>query len=94
MYFLGKINITFYGMLRKTIGEKNICIEASTVKDAINILISRYGDDFSNFLYDENGKIRRFLNIYVNGRDIRFLDNLNTKLNDDEISFIAAVGGG
>ncbi len=44
---------------------------------------------------DESGKIRRFVNIYVNGDDIRFLQNLETSLKEgDNISIIPAIAGG
>ncbi len=44
---------------------------------------------------DETGKPRRFLNLYVNSEDIRFLNNTNTTLNDgDEVSIVPAVAGG
>ena len=46
-------------------------------------------------LCDENGKIRRFINIYVNDEDIRFLKMDSTPLKDgDEISIIPAIAGG
>ncbi|MBI2351277.1 MAG: MoaD/ThiS family protein [Deltaproteobacteria bacterium] len=44
---------------------------------------------------DESGKIRRFVNIYVNGDDIRFLQNLETSLKEgDNISIVPAIAGG
>lgn len=44
---------------------------------------------------DETGKPRRFLNLYVNSEDIRFLDNTDTTLADgDEVSIVPAVAGG
>ena len=44
---------------------------------------------------DETGKIRRFVNIYVNGDDIRFLQNLETSLKEgDNISIVPAIAGG
>jgi sulfur-carrier protein len=44
---------------------------------------------------DETGKIRRFVNVYVNGDDIRFLQNLDTALNEgDNISIVPAIAGG
>jgi molybdopterin synthase sulfur carrier subunit len=44
---------------------------------------------------DENGKIRRFVNVYVNGDDIRFLQNLETSVKDgDSISIVPAIAGG
>jgi sulfur-carrier protein len=46
-------------------------------------------------LCDEQGKLRRFVNFYVNSEDIRFLENENTALNDgDEVSIIPAIAGG
>ncbi|NJL90242.1 MAG: MoaD/ThiS family protein [Coleofasciculaceae cyanobacterium SM2_1_6] len=46
-------------------------------------------------LCDEEGKPRRFLNLYVNSEDIRFLDGTKTPLQDgDEVSIVPAVAGG
>jgi molybdopterin synthase sulfur carrier subunit len=43
----------------------------------------------------DNGQVRRFVNIYLNDEDIRYLDNLNTAVKDgDELSIIPAVAGG
>ena len=46
-------------------------------------------------LCDEKGQPRRFLNLYVNSEDIRFLDGVSTALKDgDEVSIVPAVAGG
>jgi len=46
-------------------------------------------------LCDEAGKVRRFVNIFVNGDDIRFLNNLETTVKDgDEVSIVPAIAGG
>ncbi len=46
-------------------------------------------------LYDEEGARRRFINVYVNEEDIRFLDGVNTAIKDgDDISIIPAIAGG
>ena len=43
----------------------------------------------------ENGQVRRFINVYLNDEDIRYLDNLGTAVKDgDEVSIIPAVAGG
>jgi len=92
---MGRIKITLSGALAKIAGEKTVDVEASTLKEAISALTARYGEQFKNRIYDEKDKLRRFVNIYVNGKDIRFLDQLDTQLNDeDKVSIIPAVGGG
>ena len=46
-------------------------------------------------LRDETGQVRRFVNLYLNGDDIRFLQQLETKVKDgDEISIVPAIAGG
>ena len=46
-------------------------------------------------LLDDSGELRRFVNIYINGEDVRFLDGLTTTLKDgDEVSIVPAVAGG
>ena len=55
----------------------------------------KYGDAFQKRLYDESGKPRKFINIYVNGRDVRFLSGLETELREgDEVQILPAVSGG
>ena len=46
-------------------------------------------------IMDDTGKVRRFVNVYVNGDDIRFLNNVDTALKDgDNISIVPAIAGG
>lgn len=46
-------------------------------------------------LCDENGALRHFVNIYVNGEDVRYMDGIDTAVNDgDELSIVPAVAGG
>ncbi|MEM1574498.1 MAG: MoaD family protein [Nitrososphaerota archaeon] len=92
---MSNVKVSFFGILVKITGEKNIDIEALTIRDVINLLIARYGKEFEKAIYNENGELKRFINIYVNGRDIRFLNYFDTKLNNgDEVSIIPAIGGG
>ena len=67
---------------------------AKTVGNAIAELQSRY-PGIKERLVDENGAVRRFVNVYVNEEDIRFLENQQTPLKDgDEVSIIPAIAGG
>ncbi|MFB0503309.1 MAG: ubiquitin-like small modifier protein 1 [Candidatus Bathyarchaeia archaeon] len=92
---MGRVGVTFYGALAKVTGEKNVEISGSVLREVMNTLSAKYGEQFQDKIHDQKGKLRRFINIYVNGRDIRFLDHLNTQLNEgDKVSIVPAVGGG
>ena len=74
--------------------EANASVDASSVDALIDALDGRY-PGLKARLCDESGKLRRFLNVYVNSEDIRFLDNQATALKDgDEVSIVPAVAGG
>jgi len=81
--------------LRKlTQNEEIVEIQAATVGGAIEELQARY-PGIGERLIDEKGEVRRFVNVYVNEEDIRFLKNRETPLKDgDEISIIPAIAGG
>ena len=81
--------------LRKlTNNEEVVEIDASTIGAAITELQTRY-PGIKERLMDESGQVRRFVNVYVNEEDIRFLKNQDTPLKDgDEISIIPAIAGG
>ncbi|MDB6122501.1 MAG: MoaD family protein [Pedosphaera sp.] len=81
--------------LRKlTNNEEIVEVEAITIGAAIVELQSRY-PGIKERLIDESGEVRRFVNVYVNEEDIRFLQNQQTPLKDgDEVSIIPAIAGG
>jgi molybdopterin synthase sulfur carrier subunit len=81
--------------LRKlTNNEEVVEVSAATIGDAISELQTRY-PGIKERLVDESGAVRRFVNVYVNEEDIRFLQNQQTSLKDgDEISIIPAIAGG
>lgn len=81
--------------LRKlTNNEELIEVNGSTVGEIITELQTRY-PGFKERLLDDNGQIRRFVNIYVNEEDVRFLENQDTVLKEgDEVSIIPAIAGG
>ena len=50
---------------------------------------------FESRIYDEEGKLRRFVNVYINDEDIRFLQGEDTPVNEgDEVSIVPAIAGG
>jgi molybdopterin synthase sulfur carrier subunit len=81
--------------LRKlTNNEELVYINALTVGSAITALQTRF-PGIQERLVDDKGEVRRFVNVYVNEEDIRFLKNRETPLKDgDEISIIPAIAGG
>jgi sulfur-carrier protein len=81
--------------LRKlTNNEELVEVNGDTIADAIAELQTRY-PGIGERLLDEKGEVRRFVNVYVNEEDIRFLKNQQTPLKDgDEISIIPAIAGG
>ena len=81
--------------LRKlTHDEEVVETSAETIGDAITDLESRY-PGLQERLLDDGGQVRRFVNVYVNEEDIRFLQEKETPLKDgDEVSIIPAIAGG
>jgi sulfur-carrier protein len=68
--------------------------EGATVSDILNNLESQFAG-IKDRICDESGAPRRFINIYLNEEDIRFLDGEGTAVKDgDEISIIPAIAGG
>ena len=79
---------------RMTNGESKVELESSNVAELVEKLDSTY-PGFKDRLVDENGDLRYFVNIYLNGEDVRFLQGLDTSTNSgDEVSIVPAVAGG
>jgi molybdopterin synthase sulfur carrier subunit len=89
------VNVRIPTPLRKlTGGADEVAIEASNIGELIDNLEAAHAG-LKERLCDENGEIRRFVNIYVNDEDVRFLDGRNTALKDgDEVSIVPAIAGG
>ena len=79
---------------RLTNGQDKLDIAASSISG----LIEQLDSDFPGFkerLVDEAGQLRYFVNIYLNGEDVRFLEGMETPTKSgDEISIVPAVAGG
>ena len=68
--------------------------DAPTLAEAVDRLEAEY-PGIKERIVGDDGEIRRFVNIYVNGEDVRFLSNLSTALKaSDEVSIVPAVAGG
>jgi MoaD family protein len=88
------VNVRIPTQLRAaTDGESVASVDGATVGDVLEALFVRYEDLRGRI--SEDGGLRRFVNVYVRGEDIRFLDGLQTSVNDgDEVTILPAVAGG
>jgi molybdopterin synthase sulfur carrier subunit len=76
-----------------TDGEGEIEVEGTTVGEALDAVFDQHDDLRARIT--EDGGLRRFVNVYVSGEDIRFRDGLETELEDgDEVTILPAVAGG
>ena len=81
-------------LMKLTNNQAEISAEGATIADILNNLESQFAG-IKERICEENGAPRRFINIYLNEEDIRFLDGESTKIKDgDEISIIPAIAGG
>jgi MoaD family protein len=75
-------------------GEAEVAGEGATVGEVLDSLYGRFGE-LRERLTDGDGSLRRFVNVYVGGEDIRFLDGLDTQVDDGaELNVLPAVAGG
>ncbi len=81
--------------LRKlTQGKEEVSVDGSTIAALLTGLEAQY-PGIKERICDDQGKVRRFVNIFANDEDIRFLQNLETPVKDsDEISIVPAIAGG
>jgi sulfur-carrier protein len=69
-------------------------VSGGTVGEALEALFAAHGELRSR-MADDDGGLRRFVNVYLGGEDIRFLDGLDTAVKDgDELTVLPAVAGG
>ena len=79
---------------RVTDGADRVAVEGDTLGQLIDSLESQY-PGIKGRLCDEDGELRNFVNVYVNGEDVRFMQGLGTATKSgDEVSIVPAVAGG
>ena len=76
------------------VGNSEVSVEATTVAEALKALEAAH-PGFHDRLFDDAGKLRRFVNVFVADEAVRFLDGLDTKVTDGQtVSIVPAVAGG
>jgi molybdopterin synthase sulfur carrier subunit len=77
-----------------TDNQSEVAAEGSTLAELLADLDAKYAG-IGKRLYDDDGKLRRFVNVYINDQDIRFLQGEDTPLRTgDEVSIVPAIAGG
>ena len=81
--------------LRQYAGKQaDVEVKAATVGDALSRLVSEH-PELRRHLYTEDGKLRAFLNVYLNDEDVRYLQKDATTVNEgDNISIVPSIAGG
>jgi sulfur-carrier protein len=75
-------------------GESEALLDGATVQEVLDDLFERFGE-LRTRISDDDGTLRRFVNVYLAGEDIRFLDGLATPVPDGaELTILPAVAGG
>ena len=82
-------------VLRKhTDGQAAIDASGSTIRELVDDIAGRY-PEFRQKVISEDGALHRFINVYANDEDVRYLEGLDTKVSDgDVVSILPAVAGG
>ncbi|WP_415281026.1 ThiF family adenylyltransferase [Candidatus Nitrososphaera sp. FF02] len=92
---MAKVEFTVPSVLNKGQGEKKLPLEATDLQEAFNKVSDQMGEDFKRRVFDHNGKPRSLINIYINGKNMRFSGGMTTALKDgDNVYILPAVAGG
>jgi len=92
---LAKVEFVVPSVLNKGQGEKKVPLDASDLQEAFVKISDQMGDDFKRRVFDHNGKPRSLINIYINGKNMRFSGGMTTQLKDgDSVYILPAVAGG
>jgi molybdopterin synthase sulfur carrier subunit len=89
------IQVKIPTVLRKhTAGEAHVEANGATIAELVEDIASRF-PEFKAKVVADDGKLHRFINVYANDEDVRYLDGLDTKVSDgDVVSILPAVAGG
>jgi len=93
---MARVEFIIPSVLNRGTGEKKISLEASNLHDAFTKISDFMGEDFKRRVFDLNGKPRALINIYINGKNMRFsTDGMAKSLSDgDSVYILPAVAGG
>lgn len=92
---MGMTKIHIPTPLRQYVGKQStVDVQAGTIGDALSGLTAQH-PDLRRHLYNDDGKLRAFVNVYLNDEDVRYLQKEATPVNDgDTISIVPSIAGG
>lgn len=91
---MSQVKVIYYGLIQTTSGnlEDEIYLsDSATVKDLLQLLVERYGNEFRDAILTPEGQIKSTAYIHLNERDINEIDGLNTKLRDNDELFVTDI---
>lgn len=93
---MSKVNVKFFGAaIEVAKRQPETEVNARDVRQLLDVLSEQFGESFKQKMLDPTGKPQPFVNIFVNDKDIRHLELLETELRDgDEVLILPAVAGG
>ena len=92
---MASVKIKLLLLLQEKVGRKELPYEAGTIGELLGKFLDDYREDFEKIDILENGQFKKWMLILLNGRNIRFLEGMDTKLNDgDVIAISPPMAGG
>ncbi|MGZ7119023.1 MAG: MoaD/ThiS family protein [Methanobacterium sp.] len=90
------VELKFLSRFRDITGEKSLNIDYSgNLGILIDILTEKYGNEFKDALFDNNGDLRDYMKVLVNGEDLQAIGGLDGEVKDnDEIVIFQTIAGG
>jgi sulfur-carrier protein len=87
--------VKFPAVLRANVGgAREVDADGETIGDVLNGLVATF-PSLKDQLFTEDGELNRFVNVYLNGQDVRYLDGRATAVDDrDEVRLLPAMAGG
>jgi molybdopterin synthase sulfur carrier subunit len=91
---MGLVNVRLFANLREIVGNPHLTVEAGTIREVLTTLQAEY-PALRAMLCDDDGEVRSYITILVNGKNIREIEALTTLLSDgDEVAIFPPVSGG
>jgi molybdopterin synthase sulfur carrier subunit len=93
-----QISVRFFTVLREITDKKEETLQLTqdaTIANALQTLAQKYGEPFAEYVYDQNGKVKGFLQFFINGQSTAATKGIESELHEgDVLAIVPPVGGG